>query len=66
MRVLWQNLQVCEMMKKKKNKSKKTKKLKQIFGHSYLGIGWVNFLQIWYADSPTWQASLQQIWFQSD
>ena len=36
------------------------------FGHSYLGNGLSDFLQIWNVDSPSWRATLQQIWFQSD
>ena len=56
--------EVCEM--KKMKKKKKTKKLKRNFVRSYLGNGWSDFLQIWYVDSPSWAACLQQIWFQSD
>jgi len=40
--------------------------IKLNFGHSYLGIGWVDFLQIWCVASPTWHSSLLQIWLQSD
>ena len=39
-------------------KKKKKKKLKQNFGHSYLGNGWSDFLQIWHVGSPTWLALL--------
>jgi len=38
------------------------KKLFQNFACLYLGIGW---LQIWYVDSPSLGASLQQIWLNS-
>ena len=47
--------------RRKKNEEKKTN-----FGHSYLGNGLSDFLQIWNADSPSWRATLQQIWFQSN
>ena len=53
---------MCEKTKKKKTKKKK----KRNFGHSYLGNGLSDFLQIWNIDSPSWRATLQQIWFQSD
>ena len=49
---LWQILQSVL------NKEEKTKKLKQNFGSSYLRNGWGKFLQIWYVDSPSWQALL--------
>ena len=39
---------------------------KRNFGRSYLGNGFSDFLQIWNVDSPSWRATLQQIWFQSD
>ena len=39
---------------------------KRTFGRSYLGNGLSDFLQIWNVDSPSWRATLQQIWFQSD
>ena len=38
----------------------------QNFGHSYLGNGWGDFLQILYVESATARTLLQQIWFQSD
>ena len=49
----------------KKTKKKKTKKLFRNFAGSYLGIGWRDLLQIWYVDSPSWGASLQQVWLNS-
>ena len=55
---------MCE--KTKKEKGKKTKKKKPNFGRSYLGNGLSDFLQIWNVDSPSWRATLQQSWFQSD
>ena len=45
---------------------KKRRKKKRNFVHSYLGNGFSDFLQIWNVDSPSWRATLQQIWFQSD
>ena len=51
---------------RKDEEEKKTKKKKRNFGRSYLGNGLSYFLQIWNVDSPSWQATLQQIWFQSD
>ena len=53
-------------MCKKTKKKKRRKKKKRNFGRSYLGIGLSDFLQIWNVDSPSWRATLQQIWFQSD
>ena len=44
-----------------KNK-KKMKKLFWNFVCSYLRIGWHDLLHIWYANSPSSGASLQQIW----
>ena len=35
-------------------------------GCSYLGNGLSDFPQIWNVESPSWRATLQQIWFQSD
>ena len=49
-----------------KEKKKKPRKKKRNFGHSYLGNGLSDFLQIWNVDSPSWWATLQQIWFQSN
>ena len=51
---------------RKDEEEKKTKKNKRNFGRSYLGNGLSDFLQIWNVDSPSWRATLQQIWFQSD
>ena len=45
---------------------KDEEKKKRNFGRSYLGNGLSDFLQIWNVDSPSWRATLQQIWFQSD
>ena len=50
----------------KRRRRKKTKKKKPNFGRSYLRNGLSDFLQIWYVDFPSWRATLQQIWFQSD
>ena len=50
----------------KRRRKKKQRKKKRNFGHSYLGNGLSDFLQIWNVDSPSWRATLQQIWFQSD
>jgi len=36
--------------------------LKKNFGCSYLENGWSDLFQIWYADLPNLQASLQQVW----
>ena len=44
----------------------KDEEKKRNFGRSYLGNGLSDFLQIWNVDSPSWRATLQQIWFQSD
>ena len=52
---------MCEKTKKKNKKKKK-----QNFGRSYLINGLSDFLQIWNVDSPSWRATLQQIWFQSE
>ena len=41
-------------------------KKKRNFGSSYLGNGLIDFHQIWNVYSPSWWATLQQIWFQSD
>ena len=60
--VLYQFLQVCEKTKRKKKNEEK----KRNFGRSYLGHGFSDFLQIWNVDSPSWRATLQQIWFQSN
>ena len=51
---------------RKDEEEKKRRKKKQNFGHSYFGNGLSDFLQIWNVDSPSWRATLQQIWFQSD
>ena len=53
-------------VRKDVEEEKKTKKKQRNFGHSYLGNGLSDFLQIWNVDSPSWRATLQQIWFQSD
>ena len=50
----------------KDEEEKKTKKKKPNFGRSYLGNGLSDFLQIRNVVSPSWLATLQQIWFQSD
>ena len=51
---------------RKDEEEKKNEEKKRNFGHSYLGNGLSNFLQIWNVESPSWRATLQQIWFQSD
>ena len=51
---------------RKDEEEKKRRKKKRNFGRSYLGNGLSDFLQIWNVDSPSWRATLQQIWFQSD
>ena len=51
---------------RKDEEEKKNEEKKRNFGHSYLGNGLSDFLQIWNVDSPIWRATLQQIWFQSD
>ena len=51
---------------RKDKEEKKNEEKKRNFGHSYLGNGLSDFLQIWNVDSPSWRATLQQIWFQSD
>ena len=50
----------------KRRRRKKRRKKKRNFGRSYLGNGLSDFLQNWNVDSPSWRATLQQIWFQSD
>ena len=45
---------------------KDEEKKNETFGCSYLGNGWSDFLQIWNVDSPSWWATLQQIWLQSN
>ena len=60
---------ICASVRKdeeEEEKNNKTKKKKRNFGRSYLGNGLSDFLQIWNVDSPSWRATLQQIWFQSD
>ena len=59
--VLWQILQSVRKEVEEKNQEKNPN-----FGHSYLGNGWSDFLQIWYVDSHTSPALLWQLWFQSD
>jgi len=44
---------------------KKMKKLFRNFARSFLGMGWHDLLQVWYVDSPSLGASLQQIWLNS-
>ena len=51
---------------KRRRRRKKNEEKKRNFGRSYLGNGLSDFLQIWNVDSPSWRATLQQIWFQSD
>ena len=46
-RVLWEILQSVRK-EEEKNEEKNPN-----FGHSYLGNGWSDFLQIWNVDSPT-------------
>ena len=50
----------------KRRRRKKNEEKKRNFGRSYLGNGLSDFLLIWNVDSPSWRATLQQIWFQSD
>jgi len=50
-----------QSVQNKEEKIRITKKQKQNFARFYLGIGWSNFLQIWYIDLPNWWTSLQQI-----
>ena len=45
-------------VRKDEEEEKKTKKKKPNFGHSYLGNGLSDFLQIWNVDSPSWWATL--------
>ena len=52
-RVLWRILRSV-----RNEEEKKTKKLKRNSVHSYLGIGWSDFLQIWYVDSSNGAARL--------
>ena len=56
----------CKCAKRGRKKKKNEEKKNRTFGHSYLGNGLSDFLQIWNVDSPSWRATLQQIWFQSD
>ena len=49
-------------VRKDKEEEKKNKEKKPNFGRSYLGNGLSDFLQIWKVDSPSWRATLQQIW----
>ena len=51
---------------KRRRRRKKNEEKKRNFGHSYLGNGLSDFLQLWNVDSPSWRTTLQQIWFQSD
>jgi len=53
-------------MQSVRNEEEKMKKLFQNFVRSYLGIGWRDLLQILYVDSPSWGASLQQVWLNLD
>ena len=50
----------------RKDEEKKNEEKKGNFGHSYLGNGLSDVLQIWNVDPPSWRATLQQIWFQPD
>ena len=59
-RKLWLKMQSV------RNEEEKMKKLFQNFVRSYLGIGWRDLLQILYVDSPSWGASLQQVWLNLD
>ena len=56
----------CKCAKRRRRRKKKNEEKKRNFGRSYLGNGLSNFLQIWNVDSPSWRATLQQIWVQSD
>ena len=51
---------------RKDEEKKKRREKKRNFGHSYLGNGLSDFLQIWNVDSPSWRETLQHIWFQLD
>ena len=53
-------------VRKDEEEKKNEEKKKRNVGCSYLGNGLSDFLQIWNVDSPSWRATLQQIWFQSD
>ena len=69
------SLSVCQFSRRSEHtfvfyrnfcKCAKRRRKKRNFGRSYLGNGLSDFLQIWNVDSPSWRATLQQIWFQSD
>ena len=54
-------------VRKEEKKTKKKKRRKnRNFGCWYLRNGLSDFLQIWNVDSPSWRATLQQMWLQSD
>ena len=55
----------CKCAKRRRRKKNNEEK-KRNFGSSYLRNGLGDFLHIWNVDSPSWRATLQQIWFQSD
>ena len=57
-RVLFRILQSV----RKEVEEKKRRKNTPNFGRSYLGNSWSDYLQIWYVDSPTSPACLQQLW----
>ena len=53
-------------VKRRREKRRKSPPPPPNFGHSYLGNGQSDFLQIWNVDSPTTQARVQQLWLQLD
>ena len=53
-------------VRKDEEEKEKNEEKKPNFGRLYLGNGFSDFLQNWNVDSPSWRATLQQIWFQSD
>ena len=61
-RVLWRILRSV----RKEEVEEQNEEKNQNFGHSYLGTGLGDFLQILYVDSPITQALLQQMWLQSN
>ena len=62
----YSNFCKCAKRRRRSKKKKKNEEKKRNFGRSYLGNGVSDFLQIWNVDSPSWRATLQQIWFQLD
>ena len=55
----------CAKRRRRRKKKKRRKKNETLAAHiSEMALS--DFLQIWNVDSPSWRATLQQIWFQSD